>query len=304
MLFQSTGRLTQPTRAFTLVELLVVIAIVAVLIAVLLPAISKAKAQARALQCANTQRNLMVLQHCYRTDNREYFAHNALPGPGLLVADTGGGTDKSSGWVNYVSYYSGDVRKKTYFWWNDIPPSGNRWVTQYESAWFCPTQGELRGARGNFLYAGVDHFNRTTYDLNPTLFGNRVSLDVNSRTPYLVGGVPNANSPYWPDAFKNANNWAGPAGQNNYFTLRTSSASADSQVIMIYDPTSTSQLDIWGWHNPLGSTTNVATANLLSFQAHDGRANVGMVDGHVLTTSQSFYNRVGPPKSTKEFFYF
>ncbi len=53
------------TKAFTLVELLVVIAVIALLMAILLPALSKAKELARRIICANHQRSLMTANFVY-----------------------------------------------------------------------------------------------------------------------------------------------------------------------------------------------------------------------------------------------
>jgi len=63
------------TRAFTLVELLVVIGIIAVLIGILLPALGKARAAANAVSCAANLRSITQAMNLYAVQNQ-----NAIPG--------------------------------------------------------------------------------------------------------------------------------------------------------------------------------------------------------------------------------
>jgi len=52
------ARCSSRSRAFTLVELLVVIGIIAVLLAILLPVMSRVRERGRAIKCANNMRQI------------------------------------------------------------------------------------------------------------------------------------------------------------------------------------------------------------------------------------------------------
>ncbi len=65
------------TRAFTLIELLIVIAIIAVLIGLLLPALASGKAQAKMVQCMSNERQIGFAQQAYADDFDEYIIREA-----------------------------------------------------------------------------------------------------------------------------------------------------------------------------------------------------------------------------------
>ncbi len=73
------------TRAFTLIDLLVVIAIIAVLMAILMPALNRARDQAKRLHCINNVKQLTFAWILYKDDNDDKMV-GGLPQRGSIDA--------------------------------------------------------------------------------------------------------------------------------------------------------------------------------------------------------------------------
>lgn len=63
----------EKTKAFTLVELLVVISVIALLMAILMPALGAARSGSRALACKSNLRQLVIANIGYATENDSYY---------------------------------------------------------------------------------------------------------------------------------------------------------------------------------------------------------------------------------------
>ncbi len=77
------------TRAFTLVELLVVMAIIGILIAMLLPAVQAAREAARRLDCANHLSQLILAVHHYEA-SQGYYPAGVLEEKGPILSQPKG----------------------------------------------------------------------------------------------------------------------------------------------------------------------------------------------------------------------
>lgn len=117
------------SKAFTLVELLVVISIIALLLAVLMPALGRARRIAKRTICLSNQRQLVMSWMLYAQNNDNSLCSSAPGGANNL--------DKMYGWINF---YGGD---KTETWtdaiWEKAIQKGVLWVyLQNMDVYRCP----------------------------------------------------------------------------------------------------------------------------------------------------------------------
>lgn len=158
------------SRAFTLVELLVVIGIIAVLVAILLPALSRAREAAKTVQCASNMRQIGIAFTMFAMDHKGR-------GPA-------GGTLKSVSNTSWSSSFSwGDQLNCEVFQARNYLA---RMMITSNSKLFCPS----------FMLNDTAAFNtRRSYTANANLVQNgTVDIDPTSIDPtlYVQGSLKDA----------------------------------------------------------------------------------------------------------------
>ncbi len=107
------------TRAFTLIELLLVIAIIALLISILLPALAAARQSAKRTACLSNERQLGIAMGGYQTDNRTFFPGHHTAAESYIV------------WPPRLRPYVGGEPRV--FWCPSSEPEC-KWVYQYQAS--------------------------------------------------------------------------------------------------------------------------------------------------------------------------
>lgn len=174
------------SRAFSLVELLVVIAIIAILAALLLPVLSHIRVTSQATMCRNNLRQWGIATHVFAADNNDL-----LPTDGSF---SGSSTDK--GW--YVDLPR-VLNLPTY---HEMPWRTNANMDPGRCIWICPSNPRRSNGSELFHYCLNRHVNGDGTD-------NQIQL-ANVRRPALTvwlfdnGGV--AAVAQWNNVHSNLHN--------------------------------------------------------------------------------------------------
>ena len=256
-----------PQSGFTLVELLVVIGIIAVLITILLPVLNKARSQAKLINCASNERQVLMAFTMYVSDNKNmtpvFPAINFLyPGP-----NAGTGPQRSMGY--YMDGIDGGFSRIRYdvgaFWkYLSLSKTPNAQISQGQSATSPPNQTLFEA------------FNcPEDVQFRPVRFGSfstQPGLDRNFSYSWNVGlyNLTPPNNGGWADA-------RGSATWNNVpcFVSRITQIVSPSQKIILEEEAFPN--DGWSY----AGYPNDDPDDVPSHIHIGGRCNMGFADGHV-----------------------
>jgi len=131
------------SRAFTLIELLMVIAVIAILAALLLTALSRCRASARSTACLNNLRQWGLATQMFASDNNDYLPKDGSPN----------GTSINEGWYIDLPRMLG---LPTY---HEVAWRTNADIDPGRSIWICPANSRRSNGNMLFHYCLNEHIN-------------------------------------------------------------------------------------------------------------------------------------------------
>lgn len=270
---------TQKSRAFTLVELLVVIGIIAVLIAILLPSLNRARQSAAAVKCLSNLRQIGVAMVVYTSQNKG----NVVPSY-TMTGVTGGVDVPLEGWACILD--------------RDCYIPGNR--ENDTSVFVCPTMYDANGvAGGNLNQIGTGWMEWPNLRVSSTVNrppqagepANDLMIARGFTKIIRVGYWINADNPIGaattvtPDLYYTSSVGYGPGTNGVYMGYtKTNRFKRPSQLIVLAD----------GVYAGRQSSTRFGMANSrIGYRHPNLTANAAFADGHAETLRSDQFPRGG-----------
>lgn len=105
-------QISQKSRGFTLVELLVVIGVIGLLIGLLMPSLARAREQARAIKCASQLRQVGIALNMYANANKGFMP--AWSGWHVVGGNGTGEDAPGPGWTEQLTQYFVNPNSQVY----------------------------------------------------------------------------------------------------------------------------------------------------------------------------------------------
>jgi len=260
------------SRAFTLIELMVVVAIIALLMSLLLPALAGAKDQANRTYCKANIKSLCMAMREYLTEWDNTFPPNGIIFPKANAMNGGKG------------YGHADSNQDDY-----RPPHGALWpiINGIGKVYLCPTDV---GTRSNQSAASVQN-GTGVLRLNPSPIGSK-DFSANGFAGTIGVGPAALGQGYWSYSVNTVLNSEGrfrasfPLGVPWTDPLKLTSVRNESEFVFIVEEDDGSLFNDEVFEPPAYSNGDRLSGRHL----HTG--NIGFADGHVDTYSEVLFNQV------------
>ena len=179
----------KPTRAFTLIELLLVIATIALLASLLLPPLGGIKSRMRNISCLNNLKQWGIATALYAAENSEALPPEGVPNPSERSTN--------SGW--YIQL----PRQLNLTPYHEMSWRTNAAIQPGCSLWICPDNPRRSNGRNLFHYCLNEHVNGSGRETRAIQLS---SIDNPSAVPWLFDSKNLPAVGYWAFVHTNLHN--------------------------------------------------------------------------------------------------
>jgi prepilin-type processing-associated H-X9-DG protein len=259
------SRAGEASRAFTIVEIMVVIGIIGLLMGILLPVLSSAQRQGRAMVCMNNMRQITVAHGVYMNLNNEHLVDAGMP--------HGGAGDLRSSWLFTLTKIDPGLTDAfrspvddSRFW--SRKDGGSR-----DDAWTLREAMDLLASNPNATLTSSQIARWSSYGLNDQL---------TQYAPALPD--PNASNGFRITNWRRLQRVPRPSRTIQFVMMTDGEHNASAASFAMAD-----HVHVLDWDSPMAPAPALA-ANHMQLHAHGGqrgrwssKSNYAFLDGHVAT---------------------